>query len=148
MFGCPPQFPVEEESVATTESTSDNQQPGQQALKKKGKVAAKSTGKKYQWQIMESMGVPSEDIHRFADANYWLYYFPPLAQVYLTIDVWILIITFILLLVKKMYFKNVHRLTCSVCVEIDTLSLSFTHIMFSSLLNIYLFLLAPCFPRC
>lgn len=28
---------------------------------------------------MKSMGVPDEEIHRFADAKHWLYYFPPLA---------------------------------------------------------------------
>ncbi|KAJ3091299.1 cytosolic leucyl tRNA synthetase [Quaeritorhiza haematococci] len=48
--------------------------------KKHGKVAAKSTKDKYQFQIMLSMGVPKEDIHKFADAKHWLYYFPPLAM--------------------------------------------------------------------
>lgn len=36
--------------------------------------------KKYQWEIMASMGVPDDEIHHFADANYWLYYFPPRAM--------------------------------------------------------------------
>lgn len=48
---------------------------------KKGKVAAKSTGHTYQFQIMESIGVPRSEIKRFADPLYWLEYFPPIAQV-------------------------------------------------------------------
>ena len=50
-------------------------------VKKAAKVTAKSTGLKYQFQIMESMGVPRNEIHKFADAKHWLYYFPPFAQV-------------------------------------------------------------------
>ncbi|KAJ3282794.1 cytosolic leucyl tRNA synthetase [Borealophlyctis nickersoniae] len=48
-------------------------------VKKHGKAAAKKTGDKYQFQIMRSMGVPNEEIKKFADPIYWLYYFPPLA---------------------------------------------------------------------
>ena len=48
-------------------------------LKKKGKIAAKDTGLKYQFQILSSMGVPLDEIHKFADSKYWLYYFPPKA---------------------------------------------------------------------
>lgn len=47
--------------------------------KKHGKAASKSTGLKYQFQIMLSMGVDLEEIHKFADSKYWLYYFPPKA---------------------------------------------------------------------
>ncbi|KAG0221520.1 leucine-tRNA ligase [Mortierella sp. GBAus27b] len=46
---------------------------------KKGKVAAKNTGLKYQFQIMEQIGVPRQDIHKFADPLHWLTYFPPIA---------------------------------------------------------------------
>ncbi|KAF9357153.1 cytosolic leucyl tRNA synthetase [Mortierella sp. NVP85] len=46
---------------------------------KKGKVAAKNTGLKYQFQIMEQIGVPREDIYKFADPLHWLTYFPPIA---------------------------------------------------------------------
>ncbi|KAI9352501.1 hypothetical protein DFJ73DRAFT_829910 [Zopfochytrium polystomum] len=46
--------------------------------KKHGKAAAKNTGLKYQFQIMQQLGVPKEEIHKFADAVHWLYYFPPL----------------------------------------------------------------------
>ncbi|KAF8130297.1 hypothetical protein EV363DRAFT_1335768 [Boletus edulis] len=46
----------------------------------KGKVAAKSTGLTYQFQIMESIGVPHEEVKKFADPYYWLSYFPPICK--------------------------------------------------------------------
>jgi leucyl-tRNA synthetase len=48
---------------------------------KKGKIAAKATGHTYQFQIMESIGVPRAEIKKFADPLHWLTYFPPIAQV-------------------------------------------------------------------
>ena len=48
---------------------------------KKGKLAAKSTGFTYQFQIMESIGVPRSEIKKFADPYHWLTYFPPIAIV-------------------------------------------------------------------
>ncbi len=48
---------------------------------KKGKLQAKSTGHTYQFQIMESIGVPKADIKQFADPYHWLTYFPPIAIV-------------------------------------------------------------------
>lgn len=48
---------------------------------KKGKVAAKNTGLKYQFQIMEQIGVPRQEIYKFADPQHWLTYFPPIATV-------------------------------------------------------------------
>lgn len=46
---------------------------------KKSKVAAKTGNATYQFQIMLSMGVPLEEIPKFADPLHWLYYFPPMA---------------------------------------------------------------------
>ncbi|EGN94714.1 hypothetical protein SERLA73DRAFT_96086 [Serpula lacrymans var. lacrymans S7.3] len=46
----------------------------------KGKIAAKSTGHTYQFQIMESIGVPRSEIKKFADPYYWLTYFPPICK--------------------------------------------------------------------
>ncbi|KAL8426163.1 hypothetical protein Efla_006239 [Eimeria flavescens] len=43
----------------------------------KSKLVAKTGGLKTQWDIMASLGIPQEEIPRFADANYWLQYFPP-----------------------------------------------------------------------
>jgi leucyl-tRNA synthetase len=46
---------------------------------KKSKAAAKvNVNLKYQFQIMLALGIPVEEIHRFADPQYWLEYFPPL----------------------------------------------------------------------
>lgn len=50
----------------------------------KGKVAAKATGLTYQFQIMESIGVPRGEVKKFADPYYWLYYFPPICKVRFT----------------------------------------------------------------
>lgn len=47
----------------------------------KGKLQAKSTGLKYQFQILESIGVPREEIHKFTDSRKWLEYFPPICKV-------------------------------------------------------------------
>jgi leucyl-tRNA synthetase len=43
------------------------------------KALAKTSGGKYQWQIMQSLGLSDDEIKKFADASYWLHYFPPLA---------------------------------------------------------------------
>lgn len=47
---------------------------------KKSKAAAKGVKLKYQFQIMLALGIPKEEIHKFADASYWLEYFPPLCK--------------------------------------------------------------------
>ena len=46
------------------------------AIGKKSKAAAKAGTAKYQWQIMHSLGLKDEEIKKFADADYWLDYFP------------------------------------------------------------------------
>jgi leucyl-tRNA synthetase len=43
------------------------------------KAVAKTGGGKYQWQIMQSLGLSNEEIKKFSDASYWLHHFPPLA---------------------------------------------------------------------
>jgi leucyl-tRNA synthetase len=47
---------------------------------KKGKAASKVVKMKYQFQIMRAIGIPTEEIHKFADPQYWLKYFPVLCQ--------------------------------------------------------------------
>ena len=47
---------------------------------KKGKAAAKTVKAKYQFQIMLALGIPREEIHKFADAGHWLEYFPPICE--------------------------------------------------------------------
>ncbi|KAI8379665.1 leucyl-tRNA synthetase [Radiomyces spectabilis] len=43
----------------------------------KSKVAAKTGNVTYQFQIMLQLGIPREQIHKFADPYYWTEYFPP-----------------------------------------------------------------------
>ena len=46
---------------------------------KKTKLKAKAGTAKFQWQIMQSLGMSDEEIPKFADASFWLEYFPPRA---------------------------------------------------------------------
>lgn len=46
----------------------------------KSKVAAKTGNVTYQFQIMEQLGIPKSEIHKFADPYYWTKFFPPLAM--------------------------------------------------------------------
>ncbi|KAN0141985.1 hypothetical protein V8E53_000447 [Lactarius tabidus] len=63
------------------EPTADSSNPSAPRVDKgkKGKLASKSTGFTYQFQIMESIGVPRSEIKKFADPYHWLTYFPPIA---------------------------------------------------------------------
>lgn len=49
----------------------------------KSKAAAKIVKLKHQFQIMLALGIPREEIHKFADSAYWLKYFPPLCKQHL-----------------------------------------------------------------
>ncbi|XP_055917022.1 leucine--tRNA ligase, cytoplasmic isoform X1 [Eupeodes corollae] len=76
-FGYPPKFPANEEQkpVEIVEVSA----PKDKSKGKKSKAMAKTGTAKYQWQIMQSLGLQDEDIKKFADEKYWLEYFPPLA---------------------------------------------------------------------
>ncbi|KAI5636626.1 tRNA synthetases class I (I, l, M and v) domain-containing protein [Phthorimaea operculella] len=76
LYGCPPVFP--EEGEAVVEEKGDIV-PKDKSKGKKSKAVAKTGAAKYQWQIMQSIGVPEEEIKLFADEYYWLDYFPPRA---------------------------------------------------------------------
>ncbi|XP_039630394.1 leucine--tRNA ligase, cytoplasmic-like [Polypterus senegalus] len=78
VYGYPPQFPDEDEEVPVTKQ-GDEIIIKDKAKGKKSKAAAKSGGAKYQWEIMKSLGLSDEEIAKFAEAEYWLQYFPPLA---------------------------------------------------------------------
>uniref|UniRef100_H2ZCU0 leucine--tRNA ligase n=1 Tax=Ciona savignyi TaxID=51511 RepID=H2ZCU0_CIOSA len=82
-FGFPPKFPHNEE-VVVEKVTKDPSEMTKIILdkskSKKSKVAAKSGGAKYQWQIMESLGLHDDEIKQFADAEHWLKYFPSWAK--------------------------------------------------------------------
>jgi leucyl-tRNA synthetase len=76
-FGYPPQFPTTEEE-APVEVERDII-PKDKSKGKKSKAVAKTGAGKYQWQIMQSLGLEDEEIKKFADSDHWLDYFPPLA---------------------------------------------------------------------
>lgn len=77
-FGDPPVFPEHDES-AVEEEKSDEPVIKDKSKGKKSKATAKAGTAKYQWQIMQSLGLADDEIRRFADADYWLDYFPPMA---------------------------------------------------------------------
>jgi leucyl-tRNA synthetase len=66
--------------VETAETEAGNGDPVDKSKGKKGKLAAKSSGHKYQFQILLSIGVPRHEIKKFADPMHWLIYFPPIAM--------------------------------------------------------------------
>ncbi|CAD6237682.1 GSCOCG00008299001-RA-CDS [Cotesia congregata] len=78
VFGYPPNFPDQKEEVTTIEDATaaiiKDKSKG-----KKSKAVAKAGTAKYQWQIMRSLGIEDSEIKKFADASYWLDYFPPRA---------------------------------------------------------------------
>jgi leucyl-tRNA synthetase len=80
MFG--PDFEHYEEGITEgkEKSTTPNA-PVAVGKATKGKISAKSTGLTYQFQIMESIGVPRSEIKKFADPQHWLTYFPPICIV-------------------------------------------------------------------
>ncbi|KAK0056665.1 leucine--tRNA ligase cytoplasmic [Biomphalaria pfeifferi] len=75
-FGFPPKFPVEEETKVEA-AVKESEIGKDKSKSKKSKVAAKTGGLKYQWQIMSAMGLTDEEIKNFSDPMYWLKYFPP-----------------------------------------------------------------------
>ncbi|GMR43883.1 hypothetical protein PMAYCL1PPCAC_14078 [Pristionchus mayeri] len=75
-FGYPPKFPEFEEEKPVEEVSVLDEITKDKSKGKKSKVLAKTGPGKYQWQIMQSLGLEDEEIKKFADANYWLEYFP------------------------------------------------------------------------
>ncbi|XP_047345994.1 leucine--tRNA ligase, cytoplasmic isoform X1 [Vespa velutina] len=76
LYGYPPQFP--EESIVIKEKV-DDVVIKDKSKGKKSKAVAKAGSAKYQWQIMQTLGLDHEEIKKFADAAYWLDYFSPRA---------------------------------------------------------------------
>ena len=50
---------------------------GKKGKAKKAKTGQKAAGTSYQWQALEKMGIPSNEIAAFAEPYRWLDYFPP-----------------------------------------------------------------------
>lgn len=77
LYGFSPKFPEDEEEQVVKED--NDGVPKDKSKGKKSKAVAKAGSAKFQWQIMQSLGLEDQDIKKFADATYWLDYFPPLA---------------------------------------------------------------------
>ncbi|CAG9765535.1 unnamed protein product [Ceutorhynchus assimilis] len=77
LYGNPPNFPQNE--TVTVENEDTDAVPKDKSKGKKSKAVAKAGTAKYQWQIMQSLGLSDKEIQHFADANHWLDFFPPLA---------------------------------------------------------------------
>ncbi|GFX35205.1 leucine--tRNA ligase, cytoplasmic [Trichonephila clavipes] len=78
-YGCPPKFPAETIQNEMETDEKEIKLPADKAKGKKSKLAAKTGGATYQWQIMQSLGLPDEEIKKFGEVEHWLKYFPPLA---------------------------------------------------------------------
>jgi leucyl-tRNA synthetase len=78
----------DEPAVETSNSSAPRVDKG-----KKGKLAAKSTGHTYQFQIMESIDVPRSEVKKFADPYHWLTYFPPIATVSPSLSISLCVLT-------------------------------------------------------
>ncbi|GLJ16023.1 hypothetical protein SUGI_0265820 [Cryptomeria japonica] len=88
-FGNPPVFPIDNDDDVEDEHQLSSQQqrnggagetlPGQYKSKR-SKASAKKGAAKYQWQIMQSLGLKDSEIAQFRDPYHWLTHFPPLAK--------------------------------------------------------------------
>uniref|UniRef100_A0A182Y3F3 leucine--tRNA ligase n=2 Tax=Anopheles stephensi TaxID=30069 RepID=A0A182Y3F3_ANOST len=78
LYGCPPVFP-REEAIVVEKPEERDVVPKDKSKGKKSKATAKAGTAKFQWQIMQSLGLGDEEIAKFANTDHWLEYFPPLA---------------------------------------------------------------------
>lgn len=79
-YGNPPVFPPELLGEGPAAEASQPAAPKPDAPQGKFKSKrGKSGPAKPQWLIMKQLGIPEEEIPKFADPHYWLNYFPPLA---------------------------------------------------------------------
>lgn len=77
-FGNPPNFP-EEGQVEEVEVEVESEIGKDRSRGKKSKAVAKAGASKWQWDIMLSMGIPEDEVAKFAEPLQWLEFFPPLA---------------------------------------------------------------------
>ncbi|KAJ8867849.1 hypothetical protein PR048_031654 [Dryococelus australis] len=75
-YGYPPRFPatLDDAPPEVNENVERDKSKG-----KKSKAVAKAGSSKYQWEIMQNLGLSDEEIKKFASTDYWVEYFPPLA---------------------------------------------------------------------
>ncbi|PWA23182.1 hypothetical protein CCH79_00002430, partial [Gambusia affinis] len=79
LYGNPPLFPDEDEEEKEKPKAADEIIIKDKAKGKKSKAVAKSGSSTFQWDIMRSLGLNDNEIAKFAHADHWLEYFPPLA---------------------------------------------------------------------
>ncbi|ETN58342.1 leucyl-tRNA synthetase [Anopheles darlingi] len=79
LYGCPPVFPLDEPAAAEEKPEERDVVPKDKSKGKKSKATAKAGTAKFQWQIMQSLGLNDSEIAQFANTDHWLEYFPPLA---------------------------------------------------------------------
>ncbi|MEQ2306039.1 Leucine--tRNA ligase, cytoplasmic [Ameca splendens] len=80
LYGNPPQFPDEDKEEEEEKPKAFDQIIIKDKAKgRKSKAVAKSGSSTYQWDIMRSLGLNDCEIVKFANAEHWLEYFPPLA---------------------------------------------------------------------
>ncbi|KAM3723058.1 Leucine--tRNA ligase [Dirofilaria immitis] len=75
-FGYPPHFPDDDNKVSTDTNNVIDEIVRDKSKGKKSKAVAKTGSAKYQWQIMEMLGLDDSEIIKFTDASHWLDYFP------------------------------------------------------------------------
>eukprot|EP00737_Agarophyton_chilense_P001944 gb/GEZJ01002198.1/.p1 GENE.gb/GEZJ01002198.1/~~gb/GEZJ01002198.1/.p1 ORF type:complete len:1102 (+),score=188.61 gb/GEZJ01002198.1/:2938-6243(+) len=80
-YGCPPVFPPEPDQNSAKElsvSMHHRHHDGDddKSKRKKGKLAAKTSKAKYQWQILQESGIDPGMLPKFANPLEWLKYFP------------------------------------------------------------------------
>lgn len=73
-YGNPPLFPDD-----ILEQEKDKKTPDNIDLTKHKSKRGKAAPAKPQWTIMQSLGIPDNEIPKFADPNHWINYFPPIA---------------------------------------------------------------------
>jgi leucyl-tRNA synthetase len=71
---------AEKAKEVSTPTPSNQREDVTKFTAKKGKAAAKVVKMTYQFQIMRALGIPKEEIHKFADPQHWLDFFPPLCK--------------------------------------------------------------------
>ncbi|KAI1740026.1 leucyl-tRNA synthetase [Xylaria scruposa] len=71
---------AELEQLSIAETTNTSKTDVSKFSGSKSKAAAKSGKAKYQYEIMLSLGIPVEEIHKFADPYHWLHVFPQLCE--------------------------------------------------------------------
>lgn len=76
LYGNPPNFPVDEPVDQPSCSAMNLRSAVDKSKAKKGKLAAKASKQKYQWEILKESGLDESLIAQFADPLAWLRYFP------------------------------------------------------------------------